>query len=86
MNRNEARLMVLKALRQAEIIGEQDFEEMSAAPDSHIELAALNIDSMKVIDLCNCLEETLGREVQIEELVENPSVNALAGHFAEKAA
>ena len=83
MNMNDARLLVLKAMRQAEIIGDQDFDRMKSAAESEIQLAELNIDSMKVIDLCNCLEELLGREVQVEELVENPSVGALAKHFSE---
>jgi len=56
---------------------------MKAAPGVEIVLSELNIDSMKVIDLCNVLEEAIGRDIEIEELVENPSVDALAMHFAK---
>ena len=51
-------------------------------PGSDIELATLGIDSMAVINFCVALEETLKRDVEIEELIEHPSLNLLARHFA----
>src|SRR5690349_2999990 len=47
-----------------------------------IEFRGLRIDSMRIIDLCLGLEARLGREVEIEELIENPTLRRLADHFA----
>ena len=86
MNLNEARAAVLKAMLDTAVIDQAEHARMSGSPGSEVLLAELNIDSMKVIDLCNALEDALGREIEVEELVENPSVDALARHFAQAAA
>ena len=39
---------------------------------------------MAVINLCVALEETLHRDVEIEELIEHPSLNQLARHIAAR--
>lgn len=73
-------LDVLKGLNLVDAETEKSFIEGS----SDIEFGALGIDSIAVVDLCVGLEEKIGREVSIEELVENPTVNKLADHFAKE--
>ena len=38
---------------------------------------------MSVIDLCMDIEENTGREVLIEELIDNPTLNKLAKFLSE---
>lgn len=49
-----------------------------------VALACLGIDSISVIDLCMDIEENIGREVLIEELIENPTLNKLAKFLGER--
>ncbi|WP_119391625.1 acyl carrier protein [Taklimakanibacter lacteus] len=79
MQSDAAKAAILDVLKELELLN--DKAEM---PD--IEFASLSIDSIKVVDLCVALEERFGREVSIEELVENPTVNQLAAHLAKVAA
>ncbi|MFZ5675396.1 MAG: acyl carrier protein [Pseudomonadota bacterium] len=83
MTAEEAKTMILTILQDLELIDEKQKSDVLAGRDADIELAALGIDSMKVVDLCVGLEERIGREVEVEELIENPSVNQLAAHFAK---
>ncbi len=76
MQVDQAKAAILEILAELELLdGELQ------APD--VEFASLGIDSIKVVDLCVALEERFGREVSIEELVENPTVNQLANHLAK---
>jgi acyl carrier protein len=77
MRADEARTAILNVLKGLELVD----DDQAAAPD--IEFAGLGIDSMLVVDLCVGLEEQIGREVTIEELIENPTVNQLADHFTK---
>lgn len=83
MTAEEAKTMILTILQDLELIDEKQKSDVLAGRDADIELAALGIDSMKVVDLCVGLEERIEREVEVEELIENPSVNQLAAHFAK---
>jgi acyl carrier protein len=81
MSVEEANAMILEVLGALELVDKETGKRFAeGGPD--IELGTLGIDSMKVVDLCVGLEERLGREVEIEELVENPTVRKLARHFA----
>jgi acyl carrier protein len=82
MSVEEANAMILEVLGALELV-DKETEKRFADGGPDIELGTLGIDSMKVVDLCVGLEERLGREVEIEELVENPTVRKLAHHFAE---
>lgn len=77
MRTDEARTAILTVLKGLKLVD----DNQAAAPD--IEFAVLGIDSMTVVDLCVGLEEQIGREVSIEELIENPTVNQLADHFTK---
>lgn len=83
MTADEAKAMILTILQDLELIDEKQKSDVLAGQGADIELAALGIDSMKVVDLCVGLEERIGREVEVEELIENPSVSQLAAHFAK---
>jgi acyl carrier protein len=82
MNVDQAKVMILEVLGALELV-DKEMERRFADGGPDIELGALGIDSMKVVDLCVGLEERFGREVEIEELVENPTVRKLAHHFAK---
>jgi acyl carrier protein len=83
MNINEAREKILDVLVGVEIVSTEQRQRLLEEPEGDIELAELGIDSMKIVDLCVGLEERVGREISIEELIENPTVNKLADHFAK---
>lgn len=83
MTANEAKIMILNILQNLELIDEKQKDEVLSGQAADIELAGLGIDSMKVVDLCVGLEEEVGREIEVEELIENPSVNQLAAHFSK---
>ncbi len=57
--------------------------EWSAQSETDVDLATLGIDSMSIIDLCMDIEQKSGREVLIEELIENPTLNKLAKFLSE---
>ena len=83
MNASEARKQILDVLLGVDLISAGQRQRFLDEPAKDIRLADLGIDSMKVVDLCLGLEERVGREISIEELVENPTVNKLAGHLAK---
>lgn len=86
MGQGEARAIIANILVKLELVESAQCEAFLQAVDSDIELASLDIDSMKVIDLLVELEEQLGREIAVEEVIENPTVNQLADHLAKTAA
>jgi acyl carrier protein len=77
MSVDEARASILEVLKQLKLV---DGNQAQAAD---IEFAGLGIDSISIVDLCVGLEEKVGREVTIEELIENPSLNQLADHLTK---
>jgi aryl carrier-like protein len=66
-------------------------EELGALSDAQarllegedMDLAALGLDSIKVVDFCLLLEQRIGREVAVDELIMNPTVRKLAAHFVQ---
>jgi acyl carrier protein len=77
MRTDEARIAILDVLKGLKLI------DGNRAQAADIEFASLAIDSITIVDLCVGLEEKVGREVSIEELIENPSLNQLADHFTK---
>ena len=82
MNEPEATKLIMDVLEDLKLVDAEQRRIFEVDGNEDLELAALNIDSMAVIDLCMKLEDGLGREVQVEELVENPKVRQLARHFS----
>jgi acyl carrier protein len=83
MTADEAKGMILNILQNLELIDGKQKDDVLSGRAADIELAGLGIDSMKVVDLCVGLEEEVGREIEVQELIENPTVNQLAAHFAK---
>jgi acyl carrier protein len=83
MNIVEAQRMILDVLAATRLIDKSREEDVLAGRVTDIEFGGLGIDSMRVIDLCLGLEARMGREIEIEELIENPSLKRLAEHFAK---
>ena len=86
MTEAEARSLIINALAQCNVLDAEAKALYERDPGSDVELATLGIDSMAVINLCVALEETIHRDVEIEELIEHPSLNQLARHIARSAA
>jgi acyl carrier protein len=82
MKPGDAQLIILDILAATELIDRDRKEDVLAGRISDIEFAGLGIDSMRVIDLCLGLEARLGREIEVEELIEYSSLKRLADHFA----
>ena len=81
MNMNEARQLIISCLDQVKLLTPADLDHLSTNQDADIELSSLPIDSLKVVDLCMALEDALNRDIDVEVLIENSSVNKLATFF-----
>jgi acyl carrier protein len=81
MNQEEAKTILLDVLLSMELISQAD-RDAAFEPGADIELGELGIDSMAVVDLCVGVEDKTGRELLIEDLIDNPTVNKLAAHLA----
>ncbi len=79
---SEFRTIIINALVGIKAI-QPDTAAQWIAGDNDVELASLGIDSMSVIDLCMDIEKHSGREVLIDELVENSTLHLLAKHLSE---
>jgi acyl carrier protein len=82
MTVNELRDIVLESLVESKLLTEAERDRLRGEPASDLDLASLKIDSLKIVDWCMALEGRVKREVQIEELVENDTLNRLAKHLA----
>lgn len=83
MNREEAQAMLLEVLHSMELISESDRDAAGEPGAGDIELGGLGIDSMAIVDLCVAVEDKIGRELRVEEIIDNPTVNLLATHLAD---
>ncbi|MEO6608068.1 MAG: acyl carrier protein [Aestuariivirga sp.] len=81
---SENRTLIINALVGIKAFQPEAAAEWIANADRDVELASLGIDSMAVIDLCMDIEKYTGREVLIDELVDNPTLNKLAKHLSER--
>ncbi len=79
----EFRNVILNALVGIKCFTPEKAAELAATEGEDVELIKLGIDSMSVIDLCMDIEENTGREVLIEELIDNPTINKLAKFMSE---
>jgi acyl carrier protein len=81
MTQEEAKAILLDVLHSMELVSKVE-REAAFEPGADIELGELGIDSMAVVDLCVGVEDKTGRELLIEDLIDNPTVNLLAAHLA----
>ncbi|WP_119391623.1 acyl carrier protein [Taklimakanibacter lacteus] len=85
MNREEAKSMLLDVLHSMELISKVERDAAAAPGADDIELGRLGIDSMAVVDICVEVEGKIGRELRVEEIIDNPTVDMLAAHLASPA-
>lgn len=85
MNRDETKAMLLDVLHALDLISQADGAAAIAPGADDIEFGGLGIDSMAIVDLCVAVEEKTGRELRVEEIIDNPTVNQLAAHLANPA-
>jgi len=82
MTFDETRTIIIESLHGIELLSDQERDRLLGEKDTDIDLASLSIDSLKIVDWCIALESKVKREVQVEELVENDSINKLARHLS----
>lgn len=85
MNREEAKAMLLDVLHSMELLSTAERAAADEPGAGDIEFGGLGIDSMAVVDLCVGVEDKIGRELRVEEIIDNPTVNLLAAHLAHSA-
>lgn len=71
---------ILGALLKLNVVSDDQCANVRQNED--IELRTLSLDSMGLFNFCLDLEDTIGREIQLSELVQNPSVRQLAKHLS----
>jgi acyl carrier protein len=82
MNREEAKTMLLDVLHSMDLISQSDKAAAGEPGADDIQFGGLGIDSMAVVDLCVAVEGKIGRELHVEEIIDNPTVNLLSAHLA----
>jgi acyl carrier protein len=85
MNREATKTMLLDVLQSMELISQSDKADALKPGAEDIQLGGLGIDSMAVVDLCVAVEDKIGRELRVEEIIDNPTVDSLAAHLANSA-
>lgn len=81
MNSESIRESIIKALHGIKVFNDEVRDAYLADIDKDVALVELGIDSVSVMDFCLLLENDLGREVEILELIDNPTLNTLAKHL-----
>ena len=82
MKLQETRQIIISCLDEVKLLEANQKSEILQDQEADVELASLSIDSLKIVDLCMALETALGREVEVEVLIENSSINKLARYYA----
>ena len=82
MTVTEVRRTVIESMLACGMISEPEHQRLQSDENADVDLASLQIDSIKIVDWCMDLEAKLNREVQIEELVENDSLNKLSRYLS----
>ena len=82
MKRAEAKSALLAVLQSLELISPSERADAEEG-GKDIEFGGLGIDSMAVVDLCVGVEEKIGRELRVEEIIDHPTVDLLAAHLAK---
>ena len=80
MTIESATAVIIKTLRTQGVLKPKHEVLLSQGHD--VDLASLSIDSVGIFNLCMELEDAVGREIRIGELVENATVLKLARHLA----
>lgn len=81
MQFDKIRNTILDALVSIEALDPAAAEAARADAGQDIIFSSLGIDSVMVMDFCVLIEDSIGREIEIVELVDNASLNKLARHL-----
>jgi acyl carrier protein len=84
MTVNEAKAMLLDVLSGLELLSPTESAAALEPGANDIALGGLGIDSMAVVDLCVGVEDRIGRELRVEEIIENPTIDQLAAFLASQ--
>lgn len=82
MTGDETKAMLLDLLVSMHLLSPADRAAAVAPGSRDISFGELGIDSMAVVELCTAVEEKTGRELRVEEIIDNPTVDLLAAHLA----
>jgi acyl carrier protein len=82
MTQGEAKAMLLDVLVTLDLMSPADRRAALDEGAKDIPLGSLGIDSMAVVDLCVGVEDKTGRELRVEEIIDNPTIDQLAAYLA----
>ena len=82
MTQNEAKTMLLDVLVALDLMSAEGRAAAQKPGAKDIPLGSLGIDSLAVVDLCVGVEERTGRELHVEEIIDNPTIDQLAAYLA----
>jgi acyl carrier protein len=82
MTEAELRHVILDALVTIEKLDGTEAQTARDDARKDIIFGDLGIDSVTVMDFCVLIEDRIGRDLEVVEIVDNPSVNKLARHLA----
>jgi acyl carrier protein len=82
MTPNEAKTMLLDVLAALDLMSPEGRAAALEPGAKDIPLSSLGIDSLAVVDLCVGVEEKTGRELRVEEIIDNPTIDQLAPYLA----
>ncbi|WP_119387820.1 acyl carrier protein [Taklimakanibacter lacteus] len=85
MNRDEVKMALLDVLVAMELITPSEKSAALGEGAADIHFGGLGIDSLAVVDMCVAVEEKIGRELHVEEIIDNPTVDLLAAHLGSAA-
>jgi acyl carrier protein len=86
MTFEEARRQIVAELHEANgFLNDQRFSARMKDASSDIPFEEFGLDSLSTMEICMAVEEKVGIEIDLGDLVRFPSVNALARHIAESA-
>ena len=81
----DTKVMLLDVLVTMDLISPEERVKALEPAANDVMFGSLGIDSMAVVDLCVGVEEKTGRELLVEEIIENPTVDQLAAYLAQAA-
>jgi acyl carrier protein len=85
MNFAEARAQILSAIDFASgALNQEHIAQKLDKQDADIDFSELDLDSLAAMEVCMEIEDKTGIEIDLGDLAQHPSVNALAAFLAGK--
>ncbi len=83
MNMEQFRNQIIATLTSMGQLSEDRLSALRGSTDADADFIDLEMDSLTALDFCVGLEDAIGGTIEPADLIEHPSVNALARHLAE---